>query len=53
LLPPDELVDVTLVRPEVPAGDDLGTVIVGCRGHGKSIFVDLKTDREGARLGHG
>ena len=34
---PDALIDVTLSRLEVAKGDDLGIVIFGDRGHGKSI----------------
>jgi hypothetical protein len=48
--PPDELIDVTLARPDVPEGNDLGPVILSSRGHGKRIFVDITTDVEGARL---
>jgi hypothetical protein len=51
--PPDELIDVTLARPDMPEGDDLGIVILGGIGHGKRIFVDLKTDVECARLWYG
>ena len=51
--PPDELLDVTLARPDMPEGDDLGTVIFGGIGNGDSIFVDIKTDVECARLCHG
>ena len=53
LQPPDELLDVTLARPDMPEGDNLGTVIFGGRGNGESIFVDIKIDVECARLCHG
>jgi hypothetical protein len=53
LQPSDQLIDVTLARPDVAEGDALGTVILGSIRHGKSIFVDIKTDVECARLCHG
>jgi hypothetical protein len=46
LQPPDELIDVTLARPDITEGDDLGSVIFGGIGHGNRIFVDIKTDRD-------
>jgi hypothetical protein len=53
LQPTDELIDVTLAHPDVPEGDDLGTVIFSSIGNGKRIFVNIKTDVECARLCHG
>jgi hypothetical protein len=53
LQPPDELIDVTLARPDVTEGDDLGTIIFGSLCNGNRIFVDIKTDVECARLCHG
>jgi hypothetical protein len=34
-------------------GDNLGVVCCGDRGNGARLFVDLQTDGECARLGHG
>jgi hypothetical protein len=53
LQPPDELRAVTLARPDIPEGDDLDIVIFGGIGNGDRLFVDIKTDRECARLWHG
>jgi hypothetical protein len=50
---PDALIDVTLPRLKMAKGDDLGIVLFGDTGHGKSIVVDIKTDVVCARLWHG
>jgi len=48
--PPDALIDVTLARPDIPEGDDLGTVIFGGRGNGDRLCVDIQTAGEWASL---
>jgi hypothetical protein len=53
LQPPEKLIEVTLARPDGAEGDDFGPVLLGSIRHGKRIFVDIKTDVEGARLCHG
>ena len=51
--PTDEWIDVTLARPDIPEGDDRGTVLLGSLGNGNRLFVAIKTDGECARLCHG
>jgi hypothetical protein len=49
----EELLDVTLARPDVAEGDDRGTVSFVNVGNGNRLFVDIQTDVECARLVHG
>jgi hypothetical protein len=51
--PPDEVIAVTLARPDGAASEDLGTVILGSLRHGTRVFVDIETDVACARRGHG
>jgi hypothetical protein len=53
LPPTDELIDVTRSCPDGAEGDDLGTVILNARGDGNRVLMDIQTDVEWARLGHG
>jgi len=48
-----ELIDVILAGAEGAEGGDLGTVILSDRGNGNRLFVDIQTDADGGRLGHG
>jgi hypothetical protein len=49
----DELIDVTRSRPDVPEGDDLGVVVLGNISDRDRVFMDIHSDVERARLGHG
>lgn len=49
----DELIDVTLSCPHGAQGGDLGAMILGDIRHGNRILVDIHSDTECARLGHG
>jgi hypothetical protein len=53
LQPTDELIEVTLARPDVAEGDDRGTVVLNDIGDGNRIFLDIHADVERARLCHG
>jgi hypothetical protein len=49
----DEVVDVTLSRPDVAEGDDLGVVVLGSISDRDGFFMDIQPDLERARLVHG
>jgi hypothetical protein len=53
LQPTDELIDITLSRPDVAEGDDFGVVVLGDIGDGNRVFMDIHSDAERARLVHG
>jgi hypothetical protein len=53
LEPADEVINVTLSRPDGAEGDDLGVVFVGDIGDGDRLFMDIHSDVEHARLVHG
>jgi hypothetical protein len=48
--PPDALIDVTLSRPEIAEGDDLGVTFVGDIGDRNRVFMDIHSDVTRARL---
>jgi hypothetical protein len=49
----DEFIELTLAGPNVAQGDNLGVGCFGDIGHGDRLLVDIQTDVEWARLGHG
>jgi hypothetical protein len=49
----DELIDVAVAGADGPVIDDLGVVIFGDLGDRNSIFVDIQTNVECARVCHG
>jgi hypothetical protein len=49
----DEVIDVTLSRPDVPEGDDLGVVVLGNISDRDRVLIDIHADVERARLGQG
>jgi hypothetical protein len=53
LQPTEELIDVTLARPDMAERDDRGVVFLGDRGAVNRVFMDIHADGERARLWHG
>src|SRR5262249_41620701 len=49
----DEVIDVTLACPNGAQGGDLGAMLLGDIRDGNRLFVDIHSDKECARLGHG
>jgi hypothetical protein len=49
----DEVINITLSRPNIAEGDDLSVVFVGDIGHGDGLFMDIQSNIERARLWHG
>jgi hypothetical protein len=49
----DELIDVTLSRPDVPPGDDLGVVVLGHISDRDRVLMDIHSDVARARPCHG
>jgi hypothetical protein len=48
-----EVVNVTLACADGPEGDDLGTVLLSDIGNGNRLLMDISSDVQRARLGHG
>ena len=44
------MIDVTLSRPEIAEGDDLGVTVVGDIGDRNRVFMDIHSDVPRARL---
>jgi hypothetical protein len=53
LEPTDEVIDVTLSRPDIAEGDHLGVVLLGDTGDRDRVLMDIHSDVERARLVHG
>jgi hypothetical protein len=49
----DEVIDITLARANGAEEGDLGPVLLSHISHGNRLLVDIHSDEECARLGHG